>query len=304
MDNTAEVYIVDAADRQKAIRKIFRECISSKFRGSIIALKANYNSADPYPASTHIDTLRALATAIIREKCTHLTLAERSGMGNTKSVLKMGGVFDLGKELGFEVTVLDALDKNGWKIISDPDLHWQRGFAIAKLIVEAERVIQTCCLKTHRFGGHITGALKNSVGLIARRLPGDPYDYMAELHQSPHQRAMIAEINKFYRTDLIVMDAAGGFLTGGPEKGNLITPGVFLASRDRIAIDAAAVALLRSYGSTPEVMHGTIFSMDQISRAAELGVGVKSSSAIRLVPLDEHSAGVAEWIQKRFALEG
>jgi uncharacterized protein (DUF362 family) len=38
---------------------------------------------------------------------------------------------------------------------------------------------------------------------------------MGELHGSPHQRLMIAEINKFYRTDLIVMDATEGFVTGG-----------------------------------------------------------------------------------------
>jgi uncharacterized protein (DUF362 family) len=304
MGRTAEVYIVDAGDRRKAIRKIFRECISSKFRGSTVALKANYNSADPYPASTHIDTLRALAIETINEKCAHLTLGERSGMDKTKDVLKRRGVFDLGEELGFDVVVLDELDRSGWKIISDPDLHWQRGFAIAKLFTDADRVIQTCCLKTHRFGGHFTGALKNAVGLVARRVPGDPYDYMSELHQSPHQRSMIAEINRFYGNDLIVMDAAEGYLTGGPEKGDLISPGVFLASRDRVAIDAAAVALLRSYGSTPEVMHGAIFSMDQITRAAELGVGVTSASAIRLVPLDQHGVSVAAWIQKRFALEG
>jgi uncharacterized protein (DUF362 family) len=304
MGTTTEVYIVDAADRQKAVRKIFRECISSNFRDATVALKANYNSADTYPASTHIDTLRALVMGALREKCASLTLAERSGMGMTKEVLKNRGVFDLGEELGFEIVILDALDRNGWDIVNEPSLHWRRGFAIAKLFIEADRVIQTCCLKTHRFGGHITGALKNSVGLIARHLPGDPYDYMAELHQSPHQRSMIAEINRFYRTDLIVMDAAEGFLTGGPERGKLITPGVILAGRDRVAIDAAAVALLRSYGSTPEIMQGTIFSMDQISRAAELGIGVKSTSAIRLVPLDEHSVDVAAWIQKRFALEG
>lgn len=304
MAKTAELYIVNASDRTKAVRRIFRECISSRFNGATVALKANYNSADPFPASTHIDTLRALAAIILKEKPKHLTLAERSGMGSTKNVLRDCGVTALGEKLGFDVVNLDTIPAEEWTAINEPGLHWQQGFAIASIFAQADMVIQTCCLKTHRFGGSFTGALKNSVGLIARRVPGEPYDYMSELHQSPRQRSMIAEINKYYRTDLVVMDAAQVFLSGGPEKGEKGVPNVILAGRDRIAIDAAGVALLRSYGSTPEVMHGAIFAQEQIARAAELGVGVESVAGIRLVPLDKHSVDVAAWIQKRFALEG
>jgi uncharacterized protein (DUF362 family) len=81
-------------------------------------------------------------------------------------------------------------------------------------------------------------SLKNSVGLIAKRVPGVNYDFMGELHSSPHQRLMISEINKFYRTDLVVMDATDGFTTGGPDKGKIIHPEVFIAGTDRVAIDA------------------------------------------------------------------
>jgi len=38
-----------------------------------------------------------------------------------------------------------------------------------KTFLEAEKVVQTCCLKTHRFGGHFTLSLKNSVGLVAKK---------------------------------------------------------------------------------------------------------------------------------------
>ncbi|CVK31505.1 DUF362 domain-containing protein [Methanoculleus bourgensis] len=85
------------------------------------------------------------------------------------------------------------------------------------------------------------------------------------------------------------MDAAEGFSTGGPEQGSLIEPGVMLASTDRVALDAAGIALLRLYGSTPEVMRGRIFEMDQIARAAELGIGVRSAQDLRLVALDSES---------------
>jgi uncharacterized protein (DUF362 family) len=44
-----------------------------------------------------------------------------------------------------------------------------------------------------------------------------------------------------------------------------------MTSTDRVAIDAAGVALLRMLGSTENITKGRIFKLDQIRRAAELG---------------------------------
>jgi len=297
MTGNAEIFIAGGLDRTTNVQRVLGEMNLPDFSGSEIALKANYNSADPAPASTHIDTLDALCTAILAEKPKKLTLAERSGMGNTRRVLEERGVIALAHGRGFSAVVLDELDRSGWREIQAPGLHWSRGFFIAGVFTRADRVVQTCCLKTHRYGGHFTMSLKNSVGLIAKRVPGLNYDFMGELHGSPYQRQMIAEINKFYRTDLVVMDATDGFATGGPDKGKLIHPNVIICGNDRVAIDAFGVALLRSYGTMHDVMEGRIFDQEQIARAAELGVGVASASAIRLVPLDKTAESVAGRIQ-------
>jgi len=297
MAGTAEIFIADASDRAAGVQTICEQYDLSGFSGADITLKANYNSADPPPACIHIDTLDALTTAILAEKPKKLTLAERSGMGNTRDVLEEKGVIALAKEKGFSVVVLDELDRTGWTEIQDAGLHWSRGFLIANAFARADRVVQTCCLKTHRFGGHFTLSLKNSVGCIARRVPGLNYDFMGELHSSSHQRRMIAEINKFYRTDLVVLDAAEGFATGGPDKGKLIHPNVIIAGTDRVAIDAAGVALLRSYGTMRDVTEGRIFDLEQIARAAELGIGVSSAAGIHLVPLDPTAESIASKIQ-------
>jgi len=294
----SEVFMIGAPDRIAAIQTLLGEFDLAGFGGATVALKANYNSADPFPASTHIDTLRTIVEGLEGAGSTRITLAERSGMGNTRRVLEESGVFNLSNELGFEVVVLDELPADGWSEIKPEGLHWVRGFKIAKIFTEAQRVVQTCCLKTHRFGGHFTMSLKNSVGLVAKRDPEGLYDYMTELHTSPFQRRMIAEINRFYKSDLVVMDATEGFVTGGPDRGEPVKPNLMLASKDRVALDAVGVALLRSYGSTPEVMEGGIFDLEQIARAAELGVGVASASEIKLVPLDAESEEDAEGIQR------
>ncbi len=297
MGKIAEIFIAGASDRSIGVQRVLNEIDLSVFSRAEIALKANYNSADLPPASTHIDTLDALCTTILAEKPKKITLAERSGMGNTREVLEERWVIACARERGFSVVILDEVDRTGWTEIQSPGLHWSRGFFIASIFARAERVVQTCCLKTHRFGGHFTLSLKNSVGLVAKRVPGVNYDFMGELHSSPHQRLMIAEINKFYRTDLIVMDAIDAFSTGGPDKGKLIHPGVMIAGADRIAIDAVGVALLRSYGTMRDVTEGRIFEQEQIARAAELGIGIGSAAEIQIVPVDKTAESVAERVQ-------
>jgi uncharacterized protein (DUF362 family) len=100
------------------------------------------------------------------------------------------------------------------------------------------------------------------------------------------------------------MDAASGFETGGPEKGKLVNPNLLIASKDRVAVDAVGVALLRHFGTTAEVMNGRIFDQEQISRAASLGIGVKSADKIDLVPLDDEGRNAGETIQKVLDMQG
>ena len=297
MMDKADVFITGEKNRIAGVQNVLGAFDLSLFSGTSVAVKANFNSADPFPASTHIETLDTVCSAILKNHPARVTLVERSGMGNTRSVLQVARVFDLASDRGFTITVLDEIDRGGWQEILQTGLHWNRGFFLLKDVARADCVVQTCCLKTHRYGGDFTLSLKNMVGTIARKVPGLDYDFMSELHTSPHQRSMIAEINRFCRSDIIVMDATEGFSTGGPDKGKLIKPGIILASRDRVAIDAVGVALLRASGTVPVVMTGKIFEQEQIAHAAELGVGIRSADRIRVRPLDDAGRAAAEQIQ-------
>src|SRR3990170_1301853 len=188
-----KVFALKTMDRAEAVSSLFSQFDLTDFRGKTVALKANYNSADEFPASTHLDTLRAIVNELKNANVADITLAERSGMGITREVLSEMGVIKLSEQMGFRAVVLDELDEKDWiRFEPAPDLHWKRGFLVAKVFKEADRIVQTCCLKTHRFGGHLTLSLKNSVGLIAEYDSQESYDYMRELHSSPHQRLMIA----------------------------------------------------------------------------------------------------------------
>jgi uncharacterized protein (DUF362 family) len=169
---------------------------------------------------------------------------------------------------------------------------------MVKVFHDADKVVQTCCLKTHRFGGHFTLSMKNSVGLVAKKVPGGMYDYMWELHGSPFQRQMISEINNCYNLDFALMDGIKAFITGGPESGTSVEPNLLLASRDRVALDAVGVAILKLYGAKGKVGQTDVFEQDQLKRTAELGFGVKSADDIVLTPLNDKSKEEADKIEK------
>ena len=209
--------------------------------------------------------------------------------------IKQKGIFKMAEELGFDIVNLEEIKPSDWVRIQPEGSHWENGFEIARIYNEAECVVQTCCLKTHGFGGHFSLSLKLAVGMVAGRAIGAPY--MTEMHKSPHQRQMIAEMNVGYTPDLIVLDGVEAFTSGGPAVGERVNANVILAGTDRIAVDAVGVAILRTLGTTPEVSNGPIFAQDQIARAIELGLGVSSPEQIELVTGDEDSAEYAEKIE-------
>jgi len=293
----ARVAFIKTTDRVTGVNRAIDLLGVHSFKGRDIFIKPNFNSADTPPGSTHIDTLSAVIDKLRKLNAGQMTVGDRSGMGRTREVMEAKDVFHLAKDAKVNTIVFDELTANDWVPVKKSGHHWSQGFALPKQVVNAGAVVQTCCLKTHRFGGHFTLSLKNSVGLAAKTVPGDSYNYMRELHGSPNQRTMIAEINSAYQPALIVLDGIDAFVNGGPDKGQQVSPQIILAGTDRVAIDAVGVALLRYYGTTPEVTRGKIFEQDQIARAVQLGIGISSPDQIDLVTNDPASAEFAKKIR-------
>jgi len=294
------ITLVRTADRAAGVRRTIELLNINPVRGKAVVLKPNFNTDDPAPGSTHNDTLRALILTLKEMGARNITLAERSGPSDTtRNIMQKKGIPAMAKELGFEILNLQEMDKDGWVMVQPEGSHWKAGFLFPRIYAGAECIVQTCCLKTHQFGGHFTLSLKNSVGLVPPGLgPGGDYPYMNELHSSPHQRQMIAEINAAYSPDLIVLDGVEAFVDGGPHVGTRVRADVMLAGSDRVAIDAVGVAILRTLGTTPEVSKGKIFDQDQIKRAAELGLGVTAADQIEIVTDDEESEAYAEKVRE------
>jgi uncharacterized protein (DUF362 family) len=282
----SKVTFVKTGDRKKGVKATLQALDSHPVRGKNVLIKPNFNTADPTPGSTHNDTLTSLVDEVWAMGAKSITLGERS-YPPTSEVMKRKGIIPLLEQRDVKIIDFDTLNERDWVEFKPKESHWPNGFRIARPILEAEFLISTCCLKTHQFGGVFTMSLKLHVGVVPTSRHGFPY--MGDLHRSPNQEEMIAEINEPFSPDLVVLDGIDAFVDGGPAIGKRVKGNVFLASTDRVAIDAAGLALLKVLGSNSAIMERKIFQQRQIVRAVELGLGASSVSEIDLVPVDTDS---------------
>ncbi|MGA9098213.1 MAG: hypothetical protein WB392_04700, partial [Methanotrichaceae archaeon] len=69
----SNVFLADASDRSQGIKRLFEE-FDLRAEG-VVALKANYNSDDPFPATTHIQTLKTLVELLKAETSAQIIMA-------------------------------------------------------------------------------------------------------------------------------------------------------------------------------------------------------------------------------------
>ena len=293
------VALCNSNDRQYGVKAVVAAMgwdeSSNPIQGKRVLLKPNLNTADPAPGSTDNSTLEALVDELWRLGAKSITLGERSWKA-TRDVLEQKSLMPLLQAKQVELIVFDELPESQWVQIKALSHHWPDGFLVPRLLMEAECVVETCCLKTHAYGGVFTMSLKLAVGFVPGR-EQKPI-YMNALHSSPHQREMIAEINTVFSPALVVLDGIDAFVDGGPMTGTRASGNVMLASSDRIAIDATGLACLKHLGANEAISKPAIFSQEQIKRAVELGLGVSSAKEIQLAGADGDSQDYAEAIRE------
>jgi uncharacterized protein (DUF362 family) len=285
-NNTSRVALIKTDNRKEGVKASLATLGINPVKGKDVLIKPNFNTADPTPGSTHNETLEALVEEVWAMGARSLSLGERS-YPPTREVMEEKGILPIMNRMDVRVIDFDDLNERDWVLFKPPRSHWTNGFRIARPILDAECLISTCCLKTHQYGGIFTMSLKLHVGVVPTSRHG--YDYMRELHGSPHQRKMIAEINEPFKPSLVVLDGIDAFVDGGPATGKRARGDIFLASTDRVAIDAVGVAILKVLGSNGSIMGPRVFEQEQIARAVELGLGVSSPSQIEVIPADAKS---------------
>jgi uncharacterized protein (DUF362 family) len=283
----SRVALVQTSDRKRGVTEIIKLLNPQGIKGKRVVLKPNFNTADPTPGSTHNDTLAQIVAELQERGARSITLGESSARV-TREVMETKGIFDMARDLRFEILDYEQIPDSDW--VAFQAAHWPQGFSLPRHIAQAEYVVTTPCIKTHKPLGVYTMSLKLAVGLT-------PKPIRRPMHASPDGRRMIAELNTGYKPNLIVMDGVAVFTDGGPGTGELKAGNVFIGGDDRIAVDAVGLALLKSLGANEAIMSRGIFEQEQIARAVELGLGVSGPGLVDIVTADPQSRAVADTLR-------
>jgi uncharacterized protein (DUF362 family) len=231
-------------------------------KGDRVFVKPNFNSPDPFPASTDLTFLQAVIELIL-EAGARVTIGESAGAvwRPTRKVFNQLGVPELARKLGVGLIAFDDRPDDWVQINISGD--YLSKVIMPRSAYEADKMVYLPCMKTHSLGA-FSGAIKLVFGFVA---PGQRRSF----HLS-HLQEKLAETNLCWQPDLIVMDGRKAFVSGGPNKGQLVEPGLVLASGDLIAIDVEAMRVLLDYRASNKIPANP-WELPQIATALKHGLG-------------------------------
>jgi uncharacterized protein (DUF362 family) len=236
-----------------------------------VLLKPNFNTADPYPASTDLDFLQAVIEIIkeanpkeiiVGESCTYFL--------NTEKVCQAKGAPAIMEKAN---VTWHNFEKGEWVKVPVLGGKYFKSVSIPKIVQEVDKIILLPCLKTHRLA-KFTMSLKITIGMLKPIQRGP-------LHLS-NLEPRTSEVASIIKPDLIIMDGRKCFVTQGPEKGDIETPNILMASNDRVAIDIEGLKILQSYKAKNKLGDDP-WALDQIKTAIDLDIGSKSEDDYELI---------------------
>jgi uncharacterized protein (DUF362 family) len=206
-------------------------------KGDTIMVKPNFNSPDPPPGSTDLDFLRVVLELLLQTGAKVVVGESSGGMWRpTRKTLEKLGVPELLSGMGVELIAFDDHPRDWIEIDTGGD--YLKTAIMPRSAYEATKLVYLPCLKTHQIG-RFTMSLKLGMGLVH---PGQRRAiHMGNLEQKA------VEINLAWQPDLIIMDGRRAFVSGGPDKGDLVQPEIIMASGDMVAIDVEGLKVLLSY---------------------------------------------------------
>lgn len=130
-------------------------------KGDSVLLKPNFNSADPPPASSSPDFLRALVELLFEHGAREVVVGESSMQGtSTRRIMEKAGALKELKDTGAEVVFFDegrwVKTEVGGKFLADVSL--------AMRALSVDKLVYSCCMKTH-FRADFSLSLKLAFGL-------------------------------------------------------------------------------------------------------------------------------------------
>lgn len=235
--------------------------------GDTVLVKPNFNSPDAFPGSTDLEFLRAVLELLI-DAGAKLTVGESAGglWRPTRNTATKLGALDLLAGMGMEFIPFDAGETEWVEVPIEGD--YLKSVTVPRVAYDADKLVYLPCMKTHKYA-RFALSLKLSVGFVH---PGQ----RLALHMK-NLEEKVTEINLVWQPDLIIMDGRKAFVSGGPEQGELVEPGIIMASGDMVAIDLEALKILQSYPAKNRLA-GDPVDLPQIAAALKHGLATANGA--------------------------
>jgi uncharacterized protein (DUF362 family) len=180
---------------------------------------------------------------------------------------------------------------------------------LAELLFAVDHVINVPVIKTH-FQAWFTMSMKAFVGMSHHRARREFHtsfkgnSNLADQKSSGSRRRLgpegrkedieevsplvnrVAELNLGITPAMNILDGTSSFVFGGPSHGDSVDPKLIVASRDRIAADAAGVAVLKRYGTERRLQRYSVWENPFIQHGIKIGLGIGSREQLNLKHAD------------------
>jgi uncharacterized protein (DUF362 family) len=242
-------------------------------RGMTVLVKPNVVSGAPAPTTTSPEVVRAVCEWLRTEGARTVWVGDMSAVmsrGTTAS-MEDSGIAAAARQAGASPI---AFEEHGWVPVKLPGARYLGEVPVSEFVLRADRVINLPVIKSHRWATYSV-CLKNFVGATHSR--SRPY-----LVDSTHWEEVVAELNLAYRPDLNLVDGTRIMYAGGPWRGDEAPLGLVLAGDDRVACDAVALALIKTFQAPAAIADLSVWEQRQLRHARLLGLGLDSPARLAL----------------------
>ncbi|MBI5488748.1 MAG: DUF362 domain-containing protein [Deltaproteobacteria bacterium] len=258
--------------------------------GQKVMLKPNMTGPIPPPDTTSCAVLAELIRQCNAAGAGEVIVAERTfGPLHTVDVFDWP-LCDEGSRSMREVVeeagaVFRPLDDEPWDEVSPAGaVDFDEPILVPRILTEVDHLINVPALKTHNIAV-FTMSLKNFFGLVhpdTRNgiVHGDPRN----ADDPAREKRMFAQMNLCFHPVLNVMDGILARTTGGPmPPGDVAETNMILLSKDRVALDAVGLAVLRHVGTEFNIESRPVWEQIQLAEAVRVGIGVGGPDEVELV---------------------
>jgi len=262
------VYQARSGDRGAFIRKVFEELqVQSKVTGKNVLLKPNIVSPEPYPTTTHPETVETCLQLLL-DVARKVTVADGPAWdaGDSQAVIDGHPLKQSCDRYG--VTLADLLSKGARKVKTR-----SYELEVSAMASEYDFILSLPVLKSHGMG--LTGALKNQLGFLHA-------EDKIRSHRVRDMNLVVAELNEVVRPHLYIVDAVQTLIGTNEVRhgGQPRDLGYMLAGTDPVSLDVAGLELLKEV--EPKLEGKRFEDILHVNHAARLGIGEPGYEIIEL----------------------